>query len=82
MEKNSMEKKTYSKPCVEFVDFSLTGSIASTCTYEGTNSDANSCGYLDNEWIVYAIQNVCDIIVETPDFCNHVPTADTSVFSS
>ena len=82
MEKNSMEKKTYSKPCVEFVDFSLTGSIASTCKFEGTNSDGNSCGYLDNGWIVYAIENVCDTIVNDPYFCIHVPTEDTSVFSS
>ena len=27
MEKNIMEKKTYSKPCVEFVDFSYTSPV-------------------------------------------------------
>ena len=82
MEKNIMEKKTYSKPCVEFVDFSLTGSIAATCVYQGNNTDGNTCGYLDNGWTVYAIGSVCDIIVTNPNFCYHVPTEDESVFSS
>ena len=82
MEKNIIEKKTYSKPCVGFVDFSLTGSIAATCVYVGTNTDGNTCGYLDNGWTVYAIDGICDFVVTNPNFCYHVPTEDTSVFSS
>lgn len=82
MEKNIMQRKTYSKPCVEFVDFSLSGSIAATCTYKGTNADKNTCGYVDNGWIVYVTENICNMIVQNPDFCYHVPTEDKSIFSS
>ena len=82
MEKNIKRKKAYSKPCVDFVDFSLTGSIAASCKYEGTNTDGQTCGYVDNGWTVYAVQGVCNIIIQNPDFCYHVPTEDTSVFSS
>ena len=81
MEKNSMEKKTYSKPCVEFVDFSLTGSIASTCVYKGTYSDGNTCGYLDNGYTVFSPNSSCDYPVDKA-FCYHVPTDDDSIFSS
>lgn len=82
MEKNPVKRKAYSKPCVSLVNFSLTGSVASTCVYRGTNTDGNTCGYEDNGWILYAVDGVCEIVVENPDFCYHVPTADTSVFSS
>lgn len=82
MEKNISGKKAYSKPCVDFVDFSLTGSIAATCTYQGTYTDGNTCGYVDNGWTVYAVQGVCNVIIKDPDFCYHVPTEDKSVFSS
>ena len=83
MEKNTMQRKKYAKPCVEFVDFSLTGSIAATCTHEGTNTDGNTCGYVgDNGWIMYSNDGVCDWIVNDGEFCQHVPTADTSVFGS
>ena len=82
MEKNIMEKKTYSKPCVGFVDFSLTGSIASTCVYEGTNTDGNTCGYTDSSgWIVYAQDSFCGIGTDV-EFCYHVPTEVSSIFSS
>ena len=82
MAKETVVKKAYSKPNVEFVDFSLSGSIAATCTYQGTNTDSNSCGYLDNGWILYATVGICDMIVTDPNFCYHVPTEETSVFSS
>ena len=81
MEKNIMEKKTYSKPCVEFVDFSLSGSIAATCAHQGTNTDSNTCGYLENGWIVYAQNSFCDFGTDL-EFCYHVPTADNSIFGS
>ena len=82
MEKNTMRRKTYAKPCVEFVDFSLTGSIAATCAHEGTNTDINTCGYVgDNGWIVYAQNSFCDIGTDK-EFCYHVPTEDNSVFGS
>ena len=82
MEKNSMEKKTYSKPCVGFVDFSLTGRIASTCVHDGTNTDSNTCGYTDGSgWIVYAQNSFCDIGTDV-EFCYHAPTEDNSIFGS
>lgn len=74
-------KKAYSKPRVEFVDFSLTGSIAATCVHQGTNTDSNSCGYLDNGWLVYAQNSFCDVGIDK-DFCYHVPTEDNSIFGS
>lgn len=83
MENNLMKRKSYSKPCVEFVNFSLSGSIAAVCRYVGTNTDGNTCGYFnDNGWTVYAVTGICDILVTNPNFCYHVPTEDTSVFSS
>ena len=82
MAKETVVKKAYSKPNVEFVDFSLSGSIAATCKYMGTNTDGNTCSYLDNGWTVYATPGICQITVTDPDFCYHVPTEDTSVFSS
>lgn len=82
MENNLMKRKSYSKPCVEFVNFSLSGSIAAVCRYVGTNTDGNTCGYLDNGWIMFAVDGICDVIKKDSIFCYHVPTEDTSVFSS
>ena len=81
MEKNTMQRKTYAKPCVEFVDFSLSGSIAASCVHQGTNTDGNTCGYEDNGWVMYAPDSVCTFPVDE-EFCYHVPTVDTSVFGS
>lgn len=81
MAEETKVKKVYSKPRIEFVDFSLTGSVAATCVHQGTNTDSNSCGYLDNGWLVYAQNSFCDVGIDK-DFCYHVPTADTSVFGS
>lgn len=83
MENNLVKRKSYSKPCVEFVNFSLSGSIAAACKYAGTNTDGNTCGYWDNGWFMYADNGVCTTpIGKVSDFCYHVPTEDTSVFSS
>ena len=83
MENNLVKRKSYSKPCVEFVNFSLSGSIAAACRYTGTNTDGNTCGYLDNGWIVFAAEGVCTMpVIGDSIFCYHVPTEDTSVFSS
>lgn len=82
MENNLVKRKSYSKPCVEFVNFSLSGSIAAVCRYAGTNTDGNTCGYWDNGWFMFAVGGVCIVTVKDPDFCYHVPTEDTSVFSS
>lgn len=81
MGKVTIVKKVYFKPRVEFVDFSLAGSIAATCVHQGTNTDSNSCGYLENGWIVYAQNSFCDIGTDR-EFCYHVPTVDNSIFGS
>lgn len=82
MENNLVKRKSYSKPCVEFVNFSLSGSIAAACRYTGTNTDGNTCGYLDNGWFMFTHDGVCEMEIEGSIFCYHVPTEDTSVFSS
>lgn len=82
MEKETVVKKAYSKPHVEFVDFSLSGSIAATCVHQGTQSDISTCGYVgDGGWIVYAQNSFCDIGTDK-EFCYHVPTEDNSIFGS
>lgn len=81
MEKDTMQRKTYSKPCVEFVDFSLSGSIAASCVHQGTNTDSNTCGYESNGWLVYAQNSFCDVGTDK-EFCYHVPTDDNSIFGS
>lgn len=81
MGKVTIVKKAYLKPRVEFVDFSLTGSIAATCVHKGTNTDSNSCGYLENGWLVYAQNSICDAGIDK-EFCYHVPTEDSSIFGS
>ncbi len=82
MENNLVKRKSYSKPCVEFVNFSLSGSIAAVCRYAGTNTDGNTCGYLDNGWFMFTLDGVCEMEIKDSIFCYHVPTEDTSVFSS
>lgn len=81
MAKETVVKKAYSKPNVEFVDFSLSGSIAAACTHQGTNTDGHTCGYYDNGWLVYMQDSVCDVGADR-DFCYHVPTEDNSIFGS
>ena len=84
MDKNIIRKKAYSKPCVGLVDFSLTGSIAATCVHKGNNTDGNTCGYMDNGYLVFSQGGVCDFPVDPVDnkFCYHVPTEDKSIFGS
>lgn len=79
-------KKPYTKPRIEFVEFSLVSSITATCTYTGTHADGNNCTYDDNGWIRFSSANsVCvneGIVDDDLSYCYHVPTADTSIFSS
>ena len=72
-------KKTYTKPDVMSVDFSLGSSMSSGCTYIGNFDSGDSCGYNDNGFIIFI--NSCQIVSDK-DFCYHVPTADTNVFDS
>lgn len=81
MDKNIMRKKAYSKPCVELVDFSLTGSIATVCVHMGNLSDGHTCYYEEGGYTVFSPGGVCNFPVDK-EFCYHVPTEDTSIFSS
>jgi hypothetical protein len=72
-------KKTYTKPDVLAIDFSLGSNASSGCSYVGTFSDSTNCGYHDNGFIIFI--NSCQI-VSNKEFCYHVPTADNNVFSS
>lgn len=77
-------KKTYARPTIEFVDFTLSSSIASTCKWQA-NFQENVCDprIEDNGWIIYNQSYDCDFQVDQdPGVCYHVPTADSSLFSS
>ena len=80
-----MNKKVYVRPDAMLVDFSLSSSIAAACKFTATSTDPNTCDEykIDGGWIVMANTNaLCDFAPDSPDLCYHVPTADTSVFSS
>ena len=79
-----MNKKVYVKPDAMLVDFSLSSSIAATCKHTATMSDSSCNPYsIDGGWIVMTTGNfVCELTPDDPTFCYHVPTEDTSVFSS
>lgn len=75
-------KKTYVKPALELVDFTLSSSIAATCRFEA-NSAENECLALDNGWTVYnATISACIIDVDNKEVCYHVPTDDANIFAS
>lgn len=74
-------KKTYVKPEISFVDFTLSASIAGACTHTGNFSNGAECYYEDNGFHVFAPKGVCDFPVDE-EFCYHVPTEDTSIFNS
>jgi hypothetical protein len=77
--KATKNKKTYTKPDVLAIDFTIKSSASSGCAYVGNFADGNNCGYNDNGFIIF-IGN-CQIIGDK-DFCYQVPAADQNVFSS
>ena len=77
-----MNKKAYVKPDAMLVDFSLSSSIAATCTFIGNHASADACSYSDNGWNVYSNENASCVIKTDKEFCYHVPVADTSIFGS
>lgn len=77
-------KKAYSKPTIEFVDFTYSASIAANCKWQADFAQ-ESCNPVieDNGWTIYNQDFTCDYQVDqNPDVCYHVPTADSSIFSS
>ena len=78
-----MNKKAYIRPDVQLVDFSLTSSIAGTCTLKANTADANSCEYIDNGMTVFLEGPDCTFPIEDGGmFCYHVPTDDNRIFAS
>ena len=76
-------KKPYTKPRFEFIEFSLASNIAATCTYTGNHADGDTCEYDDNGWFRFSTKNGdCIEKDDDPSFCYHVPTSETSVFTS
>lgn len=75
-------KKEYKKPNAEFVDFSMSSNIASTCRYDAQLSDGMTCGYEDNGLMYFSDFNICFVQVENGEFCYHAPLADNSIFGS
>lgn len=80
---NNEIKKAYIKPDITLVDFSLSSSIASTCSKQALFAQ-DSCGVIeDNGWIVYADGiDQCIIKADDSSLCYHVPTDDSRFFSS
>ena len=76
-------KKAYTKPEIVLVDFSLSSSIATTCKFDA-NFAVDVCSPVveDNGWTYYNVQFSCDVPLDRESVCYHVPTADTSIFSS
>ena len=81
-----MMKKTYAKPQIVFESFQLTANIAGDCNTRPNSANEATCGYYDNDWIVFQNSAVCNFPAG-PDgkhngLCYHVPTGDISVFTS
>ena len=77
-------KLKYVRPCVEFIDFSLTSSIAGPCIAKALPTDLMSCGVEENGWVIYEGGNgVCTIdSFASHEFCYHVPAEDRSIHAS
>lgn len=78
-------KLKYVKPCMEFVDFSLTSSIAGNCVATPLSAD-NVCEamLMENGWVIYNSGNV-DCIIDSynsHDFCYHVPSESRTIHVS
>lgn len=76
-------KKTYVKPEVYFESFELSANIATGCEVPLGHSQTDcrkilgDFGSLDNVFV-----NGCQLNLEDPSFCYHVPYADNKLFTS
>lgn len=76
-------KKTYVKPMVAFENFQMTSNIAGNCVNVANSTQENNClATQPNGWAIYSSALGCDIQVDDDKICYHVPTADTSIYSS
>lgn len=79
------KKLAYSKPNVEFVDFTLSSNIAANCSQIATTSDVNTCFYEENGLIVFVTTDSgCTFPTGNSEdnFCYHVPFDDKRIFAS
>lgn len=77
------KRKTYTKPEISFVDFSISANIAANCNVAPTYADEESCiGYIDNGWHIYTSEACEDFNESEPSFCYHVPNSNINVFAS
>lgn len=79
-------KKVYTKPEISFVNFELSTSIAGDCKYQSNLSD-NNCEMVpvigENGWITFSDPlKGCNDFVGDDQLCYHVPSVDSSVFTS
>lgn len=72
-------KKAYVKPEIELESFQFSANVAGECQ---ANSIDNSCQIFGEGGIKFFTNFDCHIDPMDPDFCQHVPTADTTVFTS
>ena len=81
-------KKPYVKPAVYFESFELSTSIATGCDADYNHSNTNfgnadSCALILGNVNIFTSTNVsCTPKLDFSQFCYHVPTADSKVFSS
>ena len=79
-----MNKKAYIRPDVQLVDFSLSSSIAATCSHIANFGNENNCKYEYNGLTVFMTpESGCTFpIKDGGQFCYHVPTDDNRIFAS
>lgn len=79
---NTVTKKPYVKADITLVDFSLSSSIASSCTI---SVQPDNTYYFDNMTYFTSENEACRVKFKDSDdalICYHVPTDDTKVFAS
>ena len=83
-------KKTYVKPALELVDFTLSSSIAGNCTFTANFAEKVCSPVIeDNGYTVYNAAYLCDYELNLGDgagntdgVCYHVPVADANICAS
>lgn len=82
-------KKMYSKPQIQFEDFSLSASIAAGCDVKTNLHTENVCGYIDpndrDKNVVFTLE-VSGCVFKQPDLtdsiCYHIPAVNNDLFNS
>lgn len=81
-------KKEYQKPDILFDSFSLSSTIAGSCSFDTNTKSQGDCGVMFGELKVFTskVTGCRDgVIVDSGQFnglCYHVPTNDKNIFMS